>query len=321
MTDFAQYTFSPALDTDIEEYWHKQKKLHWTPEELNLAGDRNDWDKLKDNEKEFLEGILAFFAQADGLVNENLIDNFQKELGENKFIGKDIKKAYTAQAYMETIHSETYSNLIDVFIRDLHKKHKIFNAIKYYPCIGKIADWMMKYMDDTLPILERVVAFACIEGVLFQGAFCGIYWFKRKGILNGLCESNEMIARDETLHTDLGILVYHKLTKVYKCKERLSERRIYEIFESIIKLVENFVKDILHVELIGLSSGDMIKYVKCCANKLLEKLEYKPLFKVKNPFDWMAIISLNGKTNFFEKNSTEYSKFDKAFSFSLGAEI
>ena len=316
--DFSQYSFFPIKYHILEGYYQKQKDVFWTAQEIDYKGDRDDWDNLDSDTKEFIKFILLFFAQADGIVNENLIDNFKKETS----CYKEARYFYAAQEFMEVCHNETYSMLIESFIRDPEEKRKAFNAIKYYPSIRKIADWMFKWMKSDRPLHERVISFACVEGIFFSSAFAAIYWIKRKNILHGLCKANEFIARDEALHTEFAVALYHVLTGIDHKFDLLPESRVHEIIRSAVETSEEFTRSALRVDLIGMSADDMISYVKCTANKLSESLGYSKIYDVENPFDWMLVIGLPNRSNFFETRVSEYGRHSKPdFQFDLDADF
>jgi len=318
-----RYSYFPIEYHSLEKFYNLQVSVFWVVEDIDFSKDREHWDSLDSDSRRFLEFILFFFAQADGIINENLIENFQKETS----VYKEAQHFYIAQAFFETIHNKTYSVLIETFFRDHEKKNMAFNAIQHYPVIGKIADWMFSWMTPERPLSERVVAFACIEGVLFTGAFAAIYWIKKRdNILPGLCTSNELIARDEAIHALFAVELYKIMTGISGHLDRLSESRIHEIVSSAMDVAEGFIREALHVDLIGMRTDDMVDYVKCTADFLCVKLGYSKLYSISNPFDWMAIISLPNKTNFFEKKVTEYKKpllgFDEgAFEFDLDADF
>lgn len=298
-----RYSYLPIQHPNLERYFTSQYALFWVPEDIDFSEDRWHWDTLDNDTQKFLKFILCFFSQADGIINENLIENFQKEVSERY---KEAQYFYTAQAFFETIHNKTYSMLIETFIRDPREKDEAFNAIQTFPVIGKIADWMMGWMDSSKPLTERVVAFACIEGILFNGAFVAIYWIKKKGVLPGLCTSNELIARDEALHTLFGEELFRTL--VEDGEPRPTQERIHKIVKSAMDTAEEFIREALGVGLIGMKPDDMVKYVQCTADTLLEELGYSKYYNVEDPFPWMASISLPNKTNFFERKVTEYKK-------------
>ena len=316
--DSSRYSYFPIKYPGLEKYYQLQKNVFWTAQEIDCSGDRTDWDNLDTATREFIKFILFFFAQADGIVNENLILNFKRETSDYK----EAQFFYAAQEFMEVTHNETYSNLIEAFIRDPVEKKKAFNAIQYYPSIRKIADWMFEWMKNERSLIERVIAFACVEGIFFSGAFAAIYWIKRKNILKGLCKANEFIARDEALHTEFAIALYHTLTDIDKKYKPLDEKVVHEIIGSAMGVAEEFTRDALRVDLIGMNADNMVNYVKCTANRLSESLGYKKLYDVENPFEWMAIIALPNKSNFFETRVTEYAHQETSdFKFDLEAEF
>lgn len=305
--DYSKYCFLPMKYARLLEHYTKQRDAFWTVAEIDFSKDRGDWMKLEAGEREFLTFVLAFFAQADGLVIENLFENFQRETS-------DIKEAnafYSIQNAIETIHNETYSTMIETFIQDYGQRQKAFNAIDNYPSIKKIADWILKWMDPKLPLLERIVAFACVEGIFFSGAFCAIYWIKKSNRLRGLCKANEFIARDEAIHTQFAVALYHFYTMV-RMMESLTQGRIEEIIGSAIEVIEEFIRNALRVELISMNADDMMKYVKCTADVLVTSLGFEKMYSAENPFDWMLLITLPNKTNFFEDTVSEYSKVAKS---------
>jgi len=319
--DFSKYSFLPIKYPVLIDYFERQAAVVWTTEEIDCLGDRDEWDKLDEGVREFIKFILFFFAQADGIVNENLIRNFKEETSEYK----EASYFYASQEFIEVVHNKTYSMLIEAFIRDRDEKDKAFNAIAHYPSIRKIANWMFEWMDPSKPLTERVIAFACVEGIFFSSAFAAIYWIKRKNILKGLCKANEFIARDEALHTEFAVALYHVMTmkqqyhesgsknsKIPKCHDLLSESRVHEIISSATDVSEEFTRNALRVDLVGMNADDMVSYVKCTANKLSESLGYSKLYNVDNPFNWMAVISLPNKSNFFETKVTEYARQTKS---------
>ena len=315
--EYFQYSFFPIKYPNLESFYQRQKAVVWSPQELDYSRDRSDWDTLDDGTKTFIKFILFFFAQADGIVNENLITNFKQQTS----FFKEATFFYSAQEYIETIHNETYSILIETFIRDRDEKMRGYNAIKHYPSIKKIADWMFEWMDSKRSLTERVVAFACVEGIFFSSAFAAIYWIKRRNILQGLCKANEWIARDEALHTEFAVALYHELTK--ERFSRLSEDTVHSIIKSAVTVSENFVREALKVDLIGMNADDMVDYVKCTADVLSMSFGYDPIYKVVNPFTWMSMISLPNRSNFFETKVSEYGKPgpEADFTFDLDADF
>lgn len=315
---YSKYSHFPVESEKLEEYYQTQKNVFWTPQEIDFAEDRADWVKLDPPAKRFIKFILCFFAQADGIVNENLFDNFMRETSKLKEAGK----FYKMQAAIEQIHNETYSLLIEAFFRDHNEKRKAFNAIRYYPSIKKIADWIFKWMDPKRPLAERVIAFACVEGIFFSSAFAGIYWIKKRNILKGLCKANEWIARDEAIHTEFAIALYHTLTGIRNICTTLEKEKVHEIIKSATVASEEFTRNALRVDMIGMNADDMIKYIQCTSDKLSDSLGYGKIYSAENPFDWMAVISLPNKSNFFETKVSEYGRQENNdFEFDLDAEF
>jgi ribonucleoside-diphosphate reductase subunit M2 len=271
----------------------------WTAEELDLAMDITDWsDKLSENERHFIKHVLAFFAASDGIVNENLATNFSREVQV-----PEARCFYGFQQAIENIHSEVYSLLIDTYISDLTEKSRLLRALETIPCVQKKAEWAFRYANEAnATFAERLVAFAAVEGIFFSGSFCAIFWLKKRGLMPGLCFSNELISRDEGLHCDFACLLYGLL------ENELPEERVIEIVREAVEIEIEFVRDALPVELIGMNSKAMTEYIKCCADRLLVALGVGKVYKAVNPFDWMELISIDGKTNFFEKRVGEYSK-------------
>lgn len=305
-SDDENYSFFPINNPDLISFFDKQRQLVWYTENIDFSGDRHDWDiKMNDDSKEFIKFWLAFFSQADGIVCENLAERFQRD---TSFI-KEAGFFYGVQNFMEIIHNKAYGQMIEVFIRDNNEKNKMRNAIKYYPSVRKITDWAKKWMRSDAPLVERVIAFICVEGIMFTGAFCAIYWLKRQNILKGLCQANEWIARDEGIHTEFGIALYHKLINKYSY-EPVSEERIKEIVGECMKVVEEFNNTTLRVNLIGMDAESMNDYIKCTANVICRNLGVSESIypDTINPFPWMTMISLYNKSNFFEKKVSEYSR-------------
>ena len=278
--------------------YKKAEASFWTAEEIDLASDMKDWEGMTNNERHFVSHVLAFFAASDGIVNENLAQNFATEI--------QIPEArcfYGFQIAVENIHSETYSLLIDTYIKDNVEKLHLLNAIETVPCVQKKANWALKWCTrDNASFAERCVAFAAVEGIFFSGSFCAIFWLKKRGLMPGLCFSNELISRDEGLHCDFACLLYSKLVN------QLSDERVTEIITNAVEIEKEFVVDALPVELIGMNSALMCQYIEFCADRLLVELNVPKYYKTSNPFEWMEMISLQGKTNFFEKRVGEYAK-------------
>ena len=282
-----------------EPFWNMYKKAQanfWTAEELDLTKDIKDYNNLSKDEKHFLNSVLAFFAASDGIVNENLVERFCNEvqLLEAKFF-------YGFQIAIENIHSETYSLLIDTYIKDLTLKNKLLNAVETIPSVKKKADWALKWIGDKSDFSKRVIAFACVEGIFFSGAFCSIFWLKKRGLMPGLCHSNELISRDEGLHTEFAVLIHHTLQN--KC----SSEDIYSIVKEAVAIEKEFITESLPCRLIGMNNDLMAQYIEYVADRLLLMLKLDKIYNSDNPFDWMEAISIQGKTNFFEKRVGEYS--------------
>lgn len=311
-----RFVLFPITYPDIWAMYKKAEASFWTAEEIDLAADNKDWDKLSDNERHFISHVLAFFAASDGIVNENLAMNFATEVQV-----PEARCFYGFQIAIENIHSEVYSLLIDTYIKDSVNKDRLFNAIESIPCVQRKAEWALKWTSSArCSFAERLVAFAVVEGVFFSGSFCSVFWLKKRGLMPGLCFSNELISRDEGLHCDFACLLYTKLIT------RLSDTQIHAIVADAVTIEKAFVCDALPVELIGMNSSQMCEYIEYVSDRLLEALGHRKLFGAKNPFDWMNLISLQGKTNFFEKRVSEYSKSHVGVSaeaqvFSLDAEF
>jgi ribonucleoside-diphosphate reductase beta chain len=293
-----RFVIFPIKHHDIWEWYKKMEASFWTAEEIDLSQDLNDWNnKLSDDERYFVKHILAFFAASDGIVNENLAENFVNEVqyAEAKFF-------YGFQIMMENIHSETYSLLIDTYVKDEAEKDDLFNALDVFPAIRKKADWALKWIESD-SFAERLIAFAAVEGIFFSGAFCSIYWLKKRGLMPGLTFSNELISRDEGVHCDFAVHLHnhHLVNKVPK-------DRIREIIVDALKIEREFITESLPVSLIGMNAVLMTQYLEFVADRLLVELGCDREYNTTNPFDFMDMISLQGKTNFFEKKVAEYQK-------------
>ena len=292
-----RFVLFPIKYHDIWEMYKKQVASFWTTEEIDLFQDLNDWEKLNANEKHFIKYVLAFFSSSDGIVLENLAQQFCTEI--------QIPEArcfYGFQIAMENIHSETYSQLIDTFIKDEKEKQFLFNASQNIDVIKKKADWALKWINSKNSFAERIVAFAAVEGIFFSGSFCSIYWLKKRSLMPGLTFSNELISRDEGLHCDFACLIYKHLLN------KLSQEKIYEIICDAVDIEKEFITEAIPVELIGMNSKLMKEYIEFVADRLIYALGYKKVYNANNPFEWMEMISLQGKTNFFEKRVGEYQK-------------
>jgi ribonucleoside-diphosphate reductase beta chain len=293
-----RFVIFPIKHHDLWEWYKKCEASFWTAEEIDLHQDLTDWStKLNDDERYFVKHILAFFAASDGIVNENLAENFVNEVqySEAKFF-------YGFQIMMENIHSETYSLLIDTYVKDDAEKDKLFNAIEVFPAIKKKADWALKWIESD-SFAERLIAFAAVEGIFFSGAFCSIFWLKKRGLMPGLTFSNELISRDEGVHCDYAVHLHnnHLVNKVPK-------ERIKQIITNALDIEKEFITESLPVSLIGMNAKLMTQYLEFVADRLLVELQCEKIYNVTNPFDFMDMISLQGKTNFFEKRVSEYQK-------------
>ena len=293
-----RFVIFPIKHHDLWEWYKKCEACFWTAEEIDLHQDLTDWNnKLSDDEQYFIKHILAFFAASDGIVNENLAENFVNEVqySEAKFF-------YGFQIMMENIHSETYSLLIDTYVKDDAEKDRLFNAIEVFPAIKKKADWALKWIESD-SFAERLIAFAAVEGIFFSGAFCSIFWLKKRGLMPGLTFSNELISRDEGVHCDFAVHLHnnHLVNKVPK-------ERIKEIITNALDIEKEFITESLPVSLIGMNAKLMTQYLEFVTDRLLVELQCEKIYNVTNPFDFMDMISLQGKTNFFEKRVSEYQK-------------
>jgi ribonucleotide reductase beta subunit family protein with ferritin-like domain len=299
--DTDRYVMFPIQDQDIWQMYKKQVECFWRAEEIDLSKDLVQWEMLDEKEKYFISMILAFFAASDGIVLENLAARFMGEVQLS-----EARAFYGFQIAMENIHSETYSLLIDTYIKDREEKQTLFKAIDNFPCIKKKADWAIKWIQDKRSsFATRLIAFACIEGIFFSGAFCSIFWLKKRGLLPGLTFSNELISRDEALHTEFAVLLYNKLSK------KVAKSRINEIIKEAVDIEKEFICDALPCRLIGMNSELMCQYIEFVADRLLVQFGNDKIYNSKNPFDFMEMISIEGKTNFFEKRVAEYSLADK----------
>lgn len=297
-----RFVLFPITHQNMWELYKKAEASFWTAEELDLSNDLKEWEtKLTHDERFFISRVLAFFAASDGIVNENLAVNFSSEV--------QIPEArcfYGFQIAMENVHSEVYSLLIDTYVKDSKEKAELFNAIETIPAVMKKAHWALRWLDkQCAAFAERIVAFACVEGIFFSASFCAIFWLKKRGLMPGLSFSNELISRDEGLHCDFACLVHSSLQP----ENKVSQERVYEIVSSAVDCEREFVNSALPVRLIGMNAEQMTAYVEFCADRLLNSLGYPKLYNKANPFEWMEMISLQGKTNFFEKRVAEYSKF------------
>ncbi len=299
--DDNRFVMFPLQDQDIWQMYKKQVDCFWRAEEIDLSKDLSHWEGLNKEEKFFISMILAFFAASDGIVLENLAARF---MGEVQLA--EARAFYGFQIAMENIHSETYSLLIDTYVKDNDEKNKLFKAIDNFPCIKKKADWALKWIQDKRSsFATRLIAFACIEGIFFSGAFCSIYWLKKRGLMPGLTFSNELISRDEALHTEFAVLLYKKLNK------KINKNKVYELIKEAVEIEKEFISEALPCRLIGMNSDLMCQYIEFVADRLVVQLGYDKIYQTNNPFEFMEMISIEGKTNFFEKRVSEYALADK----------
>jgi ribonucleoside-diphosphate reductase beta chain len=303
-----RYVMFPIADDNIWKMYKKMMDCFWRAEEIDLSKDPAHWENLNDDERHFIKMILAFFAASDGIVLENLGERFLCEVQL-----PEARAAYGFQLMMENVHSETYSLLIDTLIKDETEKTKLFKALQNYPCIKKKADWAIKWINDNRSsFATRLIAFACVEGIFFSGAFCSIYWLKKRGIMPGLTFSNELISRDEGMHTDFAILLFKTL------QNKTKKSKVIEIIKEAVEIEKEFITEALPCKLIGMNQKLMKQYIEFVADRLIVQLGYNKIYDSSNPFDFMEMISLEGKTNFFEKRVGDYSlssgqKSDEAF--------
>jgi ribonucleotide reductase beta subunit family protein with ferritin-like domain len=291
----------PIKDESIWKLYKKQVDCFWRAEEIDLSKDTKDWNNMTENEQYYIKMILAFFASSDGIVLENLGMRFMNEVQL-----AEAKAFYGFQIAMENIHSETYSLLIDTYIKDKFDKDELFNSLSRFSCIKKKANWAIKWInDESSNFATRLVAFACVEGIFFSGAFCSIYWLKKRGLMPGLTFSNELISRDEALHTEFAIYLYSRLTN------KISKEKILEIVTDAVNIETEFIIDALPCKLIGMNSQLMKEYIEFVSDRLLLQLGNESHYNTPNPFDFMEMISLEQKTNFFESRVSEYSLSDK----------
>lgn len=305
-----RYVMFPIQDEDIWKMYKKQEDCFWRVEEIDFTKDIDDWNTLTENEKYFIKMILAFFAASDGIVLENLGMRFMSEVQLS-----EARAFYGFQIMMENIHSITYSTLIETYIKDKEEKSKLFKALENYECIQKKGQWAVKWIHDKeSSFAKRLVAFACVEGIFFSGAFCSIYWLKKRGLMHGLTFSNELISRDEALHTEFAVLLYSKLNN------KLSQQEIHAIISESVEIEKEFICEALPCRLIGMNAKLMSQYIEFVADRLAVQLGCEKIYNTTNPFDFMEMISIEKKTNFFESRVGEYSlvgdtKNDDAFNF------
>lgn len=292
-----RFVLFPIKHREIWEMYKKAEASFWTAEEIDLSSDLSDWNnKLNEDEKHFIKHVLAFFAASDGIVNENLAINFMNEVQ-----WPEARCFYGYQIMIENIHSETYSLLIDTYIKDPVEKDKLFHALDTVPCVTKKGEWALRWITNG-NFVERLIAFAAVEGIFFSGSFCSIFWLKKRGLMPGLSFSNELISRDEGLHCDFACLLYNGIVN------KLPQEQVISIIKDAVAIEKEFVSDAIPVKLIGMNADLMCQYIEFVADRLLQSLNCPKVFNVTNPFDFMELISLNGKTNFFEKRVSEYQK-------------
>jgi len=292
-----RFVLFPIEHHDIWDYYKKAESVFWTAEEIDLSSDLIDWERLNDGEKHFVKNVLAFFAASDGIVNENLAENFVSEVQYT-----EAKFFYGFQIMMENIHSETYSLLIDTYIKDKEEQNYLFNAIDTIPAVQKKAQWALKWIGSE-SFVERLIAFAAVEGIFFSGSFCSIFWLKKRGLMPGLSFSNELISRDEGLHCDFAVHLYNN-----HIENKLTRDRIMEIIGSALEIEKEFITESLPVDLIGMNKDLMKQYLEYVADRLLVDLGIGKVYNSENPFDFMQNIAMENKTNFFEKRVSDYSK-------------
>ncbi|WP_127716128.1 ribonucleotide-diphosphate reductase subunit beta [Halobacteriovorax sp. HLS] len=294
-----RFVLFPIKYQSVFEMYKNHMAVFWTAEEIDLGADLADWEKLNKDEQHFIKHVLAFFAASDGIVNENLALRFYNDV--------QIPEArcfYGFQIAMENIHSETYSLLIDTYVKDPTEKDELFHAVNHFPFVEKKAAWAMKWMQSKRSFAERLIAFAAIEGIFFSGSFCSIYWLKKRGLMPGLCTSNEFISRDEGLHCEFACLMHDLLSD----EEKINHETITSIITEAVEIEKEFITEAIPVSLIGMNADMMKRYIEYVADFWLDRLGCKKVYNTENPFDWMELISLEGKTNFFEKRVSEYQK-------------
>lgn len=301
LQDDNRYVMFPIKSQSVWNMYKKALESFWRCEEVDLSKDLTHWETLTPNEKHFVSHILAFFAASDGIVLENLAVRFMSDVKM-----AEVRAFYGFQIAMENIHSEMYSLLIETYIKDNIEKDKLFNAVDNFPCIKKKADWALKWAGDKRSsFATRLIAFACVEGIFFSGAFCSIYWLKKRGLMPGLTFSNELISRDEALHTEFAVLLYTMLNK------QLKKDRVHDIIKEAVSIEQEFITEALPCRLIGMNDKLMNEYIEFVADRLCIQLGYKKIYNTQNPFSFMEMISIEGKTNFFERRVGEYALADK----------
>jgi len=299
--DNTRYVMFPIKDNEIWKMYKKQVDCFWVVQEVDTSKDLMDWQKLSDDERHFISMVLAFFSSSDGIVLENLGVRFMTDVQL-----AEARAFYGFQIAMENVHSEMYSTLIDTYIKDSDERYKLFNAIENYPCIAKKANWAKKWISDNRSsFASRLVAFAVVEGIFFSSAFASIYWIKKRGLMPGLTFSNELISRDEALHTEFAVLLYSKLQR------KLSKKRIHDIIQEAVSIEKEFITEAIPCRMIGMNAKMMIQYIEFVADRLCSQLGYDKIYNSANPFDFMELISIESKVNFFERTNSEYSLANK----------
>jgi ribonucleotide reductase beta subunit family protein with ferritin-like domain len=297
----SRYVMFPIVDNDIWKMYKKSVDSFWVPQECDLSKDLNDWEKLTKDEKHFVSMVLAFFAASDGIVLENLAVRFMNDVQLS-----EARAFYGFQIAIENIHSEMYSLLIDTYIKDANERDKLFNAIENFPCVEKKANWARKWInDEESSFATRLVAFAVVEGIFFSSSFACIYWIKKRGLLPGLTFSNELISRDEALHTEFAVLLYNKL------ENRLSQEEIHTLISGAVEIEKEFITESIPCRMIGMNAKLMKQYIEFVADRLCLQLGYDKIYKSSNPFDFMELISVETKVNFFERTNSEYALANK----------
>lgn len=299
--DKSRYVMFPIKYNDVWEMYKKQIDCFWIVNEVDLSKDLMDWEKLNEDEKHFISMVLAFFAASDGIVQENLAVRFMNDVQV-----AECRAFYGYQIAMENIHSEMYSTLIDTYIKDNVQRDKLFNALEHYPCIAKKGDWARRWIEDkNSSFATRLVAFAVVEGIFFSSSFASIYWIKKRGLMPGLTFSNALISRDESLHTDFAVLLYSKLQR------KLSQENIKAIVKEAVEIEKEFITEAIPCRMIGMNAKLMIQYIEFVADRLVVQLGYEKIYESTNPFDFMELISIESKVNFFERTNSEYALANK----------
>ena len=294
----SRYVLFPIVHHDIFEMYKKAESTFWRADEIDLAKDMSDWEQLNENEQNFIKNVIGFFAGSDGIVMENLAQRFLREIEI-----PEIRNFYSYQIYNEAVHSLTYSLLIDTYVRDKEEKHKILNSIQTIPCVSQKAQWAQQWIENReVSFATRLVGFAIVEGIFFSGSFCAIYWLKKRGLMPGLTFSNELISKDEGLHCEFATLLYSKI------QNRIPQEQIHVMIRGAVDIEKEFVCDSIPVRLLGMNADSMCQYIEFVADRLLAQLGYEKFYRAENPFDWMELISLRPKSNFFEVRVGEYVK-------------